>query len=76
MYQGSRMVVQPYHRDQYFSGLGTRPVHAGLVQAVRHQYTCDHCGQVYQFVEPATEAFYCGSVRCHRNNLVSIEEEA
>ena len=73
MYNGSRIVVQPYHRDQYFSGLGTRPVHAGLVEVIRHQYTCDRCCKVFQFLEPATEEFYCSSKRCGHHQLVSID---
>lgn len=74
MYLGTTTVAEKRHADRWHPVFGTRPVVVAVVQATKHVYRCDRCGQTWHFPEPATEPFYCSSDSCRRvRGLVSVE---
>ena len=69
MHKGQRTEFITAWTDEYFPGIGTFSVKAGVVKRVLETYECDHCGRTAAVVGKATEDFFCRDCQ----QLISIE---
>ena len=73
MYHGTAQKDQKSYRDIFKPMLGMVTIFQGWTTVTRHMYSCEQCGHLSAFPEPALEPFYCHSHQCQGVTLVSIE---